>query len=121
MGGTNDATGDVSTDRTGYRSESLELAPWERAELLSSRRRRAILGVLDDRTPPVALSDLAADLVTREDGERADVGRRRGGIEREVAISLHHVHLPKLADRGVLDYDPELNLVRSFDPGVVVP
>jgi len=128
-GGTDDATRDASNDPTHYRPGAVELPPWERAELLSSRRRRATLGALDGRTPPVTLSDLAADVATREDGERADVdgddradvGGRRGGIEREVAIALHHVHLPRLADGGVIDYDPELNLVESFDPRVVAP
>lgn len=62
--------------------------------LLRDRRRRAALHVLAARTAPVALADLAAAVAAREAAD-ADA----------VAEALHHVHLPKLADAGVVDYD----------------
>lgn len=36
--------------------------------------------------------------------------RRRDGQER-YAVRLHHVTLPALAETGVVDYDPETNVV----------
>jgi len=39
--------------------------------------------------------------------------------ETAIAISLHHATLPKLADAGLLEYDPQSNAARcsSFRPG----
>jgi len=34
---------------------------------------------------------------------------------KQVAIRLHHCGLPKLADAGVLDYDPRSKTVRCWD------
>lgn len=33
-------------------------------------------------------------------------------VER-VETMLHHVHLPKMADAGILDYDPETGAIRT--------
>lgn len=37
----------------------------------------------------------------------------------QVAVKLHHSGLPKLAETGVLDYDPRSNRVRCWDHPVV--
>jgi len=41
------------------------------------------------------------------------------GDETAVAISLHHATLPKLADAGLIEYDPRSNTARygGFQPG----
>lgn len=91
-----------------------ELTATERHRLLAAERRRLAMDAVANRTAPVELADLAADVATREDGTDAD----DGAIDR-VAATLHHVHLPKMADAGVVDYDDETNRVdpsgRSVD------
>lgn len=68
--------------------------------LLASRRRRLLLQELVTRTPPTARRGLARTLAEREVG--SDIGAEQ--VDR-VDISLHHVHLPLLAELGVLEYD----------------
>lgn len=80
----------------------------ERNRLLASERRRVTLDVLADRTAPVSLRDLAAAVAAHE----ADVRTDDEAVER-VAITLHHVHLPKLAALGVVDYDADEARVES--------
>jgi len=63
-------------------------------DVLSADRRRHVLYVLYCRPGPVTLRDLA-DATTPESG--TDVER--------VTAELAHVHLPKLDDAGVVEYD----------------
>lgn len=63
-------------------------------EVLTARRRRCALYVLSRATDRMTLSDLASEVASLED---ADYDR--------VVASLYHVHLPKLAAVGVVDYD----------------
>ena len=71
--------------------------------VLSSDRRRVLLDVLAEPNAPVRVEDLATAVARRDpvvDAGEADAVAR-------VATSLHHVHLPLMADVGVLEYDPE--------------
>lgn len=70
-------------------------------ELLVSSRRRSALYVLYQADGPVALSDLVAEVASMEDA-----------VPERVGIALHQVHLPKLADAEVVDYDVEAETVR---------
>ena len=79
-----------------------------RHRILSSKRRRVLLGVLDDRQTPVDLDVLADAVETREN----DGDARSDGSE-PVAITLHHNHLPRLAEAGVVEYDPTARRVES--------
>lgn len=66
-------------------------------ELLASPHRRRILGyLLDEPEPPATLYDLAAKLAAAEDWE----------IEL-LRSQLSHNHLPRLADAGIIEYDPQ--------------
>lgn len=70
--------------------------------MLASERRRVVLDVLAGRSTPVDLEELATDVATREiDGETPRVD-----VVEQVAIALHHNHLPMLTDLGVLEYVP---------------
>jgi len=82
----------------------------ESFELLSAKRRRITLGVLGDGPTTISLDELARAVAERESAD----GATRGSPSRErVATSLHHRHLPKMDDFGVLEYDPETNRVTS--------
>lgn len=83
----------------------------ERHRVLASERRRLILDVLAERSTPVDLADLAAAVATRESDGETD-----GDVDR-VALTLHHVHLPKMAAHGVVGYDPDAGRIESSPRG----
>ena len=71
-------------------------------ELLSRRPRRELLYWLyrrDDRSAPL---DVLADALAERDV----------GIPGDLRVALHHVHLPKLDDADVVDYDADQRTVR---------
>lgn len=86
-----------------------DLTENERYCLLAEERRRMALDVLTDRATPVDLEDLAAAVVARVTSVE---GVDEETVER-MAIRLHHGDLPKMADLGVIDYDPGSNCVTS--------
>lgn len=69
----------------------------ELLKVLAANRRRRVIRALLDADGTVSLTELA-DEVARE---RADADGVPTDPER-VEISLHHVHLPKLADAGLV-------------------
>lgn len=71
--------------------------------LLSDRLRRDAVRYLIPRT---------GEWVDRERLADALSGRRTGRNRRSVDLQLHHVHLPRLEDGGVVDYDRDAGLVR---------
>ncbi|MFC7096684.1 DUF7344 domain-containing protein [Halobaculum marinum] len=83
------------------------LSESERHRVLSSERRRHVLAVVSARESPVSLAALAAAVVAREDdADPADDTARE-----HAKISLHHVHLPMLDERGVLQYDTDAHVI----------
>ncbi|WP_232700499.1 DUF7344 domain-containing protein [Halobacterium wangiae] len=81
-----------------------ELSEHDQYRLLANERRRVTVDVLADQSSPLTLGELATAVDAREN----DLGSER---QRVLEVRLHHVHLPMLADAGVLDYDPETNRV----------
>lgn len=75
---------------------------------LAYRRRRIVLSILDDRGAPMAKPELARRIVAREEGGRADL---ESGATETLCASLHHVHLPKLQQAGLLTYDADSGTV----------
>lgn len=106
----NDLTTPTAHENAGAPTVTAHLTESERHRLLASERRRATLDALDDLPTPVALEDLA-DVVA---GRECDADAPRTETVERVAISLHHTHLPKLADLGVLAYDPDAKRVSSL-------
>ncbi|WP_232686894.1 DUF7344 domain-containing protein [Halobacterium zhouii] len=84
---------------------TVDLSDTERYRLLSAKRRRIVCGVLADADGPVRFERLAEAVATRE---AAPDGREEAD---DVAVALHHVHLPRLAEVGVIEYDPETKQV----------
>lgn len=71
---------------------------------LAASRRRAICRYFRSSGDDVAdFDDLVEFVVEAERAERAD---DRPDHRKEVAVDLHHVHLPQLSDVGVVEFDP---------------
>ena len=87
-------------------------------DLLADQRRQEVLACLVDDTRPMPLADLAEDVAAREnEGPRAEVPTE---TVRTIATSLHHVHLPKLADAGAIEYDRDRDLIRVSEPSDLI-
>lgn len=79
---------------------------------LQDRRRRYVLRCLRTSETPMALADLADELVRWEtDASPSAVQDAR---ERLYA-SLYHCHLPELANKGLIEFDTDQNLVSSCE------
>lgn len=78
----------------------------------ASPRRRNVLAVLHRATPPFSLDELVFDVAALEgatvSGPLSDAERR------SLKISLHHNHLPKLDEAGVVDYDAREHVVTDW-------
>lgn len=79
--------------------------------ILNDQRRYYLREILSEQDPPIDLSQLAAAVASRETGTDSDESPAE--TTDEIAIGLHHVHLPKLDDAGVIDYNAETNTVTS--------
>jgi DNA-binding transcriptional ArsR family regulator len=93
-------------------------------EVLADAQRRQILAYLDATDDDVAAYSDLIEHVADDSAEASTDDRDR------IAVGLHHNHLPKLADAGVVEYDSRsetvryrggpvvsewLDLVRSYD------
>ena len=78
--------------------------------LMAVRRRRTTLAALAELRFPIDLDDIAAAVVKREK-DMPDI--EETSID-EVAMKLHHIHLPKMDSLCVIDYDPDTNRVVAW-------
>lgn len=83
-----------------------ELDVEDRLYLLSSPARRAVLAVLADHASPMTLGDIAAEMAATGADASADADYR------DLEVVLHHNHLPRLAEAGLVEYDASANSVR---------
>ncbi len=111
----NDPSGTPSADPlpVGGTSDSTEQATInEVLSMLANERRRHLLSFLTDRSGETVPVDVLADAVMEP--ERPAPGPL--SHRRRVQIDLHHVHLPKLADAGVIEHDPVESTVKYVGP-----
>ncbi|WP_135854460.1 DUF7344 domain-containing protein [Halorussus salinus] len=80
-------------------SPATDLTPERLWSLLGDSLRRRALRALDPDEGPVALSELGDRLADESDSS--------------VEIKLHHVHLPKLDEAGLVRYDADENAVEA--------
>ncbi|WP_083252433.1 hypothetical protein [Haladaptatus sp. W1] len=67
-------------------------------KLLADHRRRVLLQSLRDTADPMPISALVTELTQ-------SAGREPSERDVETEIAVHHIHLPKLADAGVIEYN----------------
>lgn len=83
-------------------------------EVLTEHRRRYVLYYLDGADDPViTVAELADQLCTWERDWDDRTEQPRSKHRENMRINLHHVHLPKLADVGLIDYDARSQTLRS--------
>lgn len=76
--------------------------------LLADDRGRNVLHYLSQRVGAVSLGELAEQLAIWEDDPTYDRYER-------ILTSLHHNHLPKLVDGGLVRYESEQETVNGLD------
>lgn len=81
-------------------------------DLLATERRRHALYCLREANDPVPLLELADRVAERDSDAPADDRER-------IAVSLGQVHLPKLDDAGVIDFDSRDQYVAHLGDPVV--
>ena len=78
---------------------------------LADHRRRAVLTYFQQaQSGDATVEELASSLAERDDGQSSTPPDTEG---RNIRISLHHTHLPKLADANLISYDPDQGRVRD--------
>ena len=99
-----------SSELTTEQTAAIELAPTSaRHRLFRAERARVALDVLAERTTAIDLDDLATAVAECETTDAPDENE----VQR-VAISLHHRHLPKMAEADVVEYDADANRVEPL-------
>jgi len=88
------------------------------AQLLADPTRRAVLQRLEETGEELELRELSELVFLRESG-RILTDEFEGELER-ISIGLHHEHLPRLADAGLIEYDPGENVARISEHGADV-
>jgi len=73
--------------------------------ITDERRRSAVRALAERDDDTVAPADLAADLESEWNARNRET----------IAAELHHVHLPKLNEAGVVEYDAEATTARLLD------
>lgn len=85
-------------------------------DLLGGRRRRYVLYYLNETDADVVtLDDVTERVVKWERTWNGRDDRSRDEHRERTRVALHHNHLPRLADAGLVDYDPRSHTVRSWD------
>ncbi len=86
------------------------LSKGEIFDVLHNQRRRYVLQYLEKFEEPVALSDLALQVAAWE--YRTPVEEVSDDQKKRVYTTLQQTHLKKMEDAGIVEYDPEQNLIR---------
>lgn len=77
--------------------------------LCKNQHRRIVLGALAEQQRSLTLEDLT-EAILKYNHQMASTEAPEE-ILTDIAISLYHVHLPKLAAKGLITYDREHKLV----------
>lgn len=84
-------------------------------DVLSDARRRFVVARLHENGEPMSLADVADELAVWERDEPLD--RIPADEVASVYMSLYHVHVPKMADAGVVEYSQQRDAVALAEHG----
>lgn len=107
-----DAADDTLLDQQlGADEESDELEKDEIYHLLQNERRRNVLEYLRDREGPVQMRDIAEQVAAWE--HDTTVQALMSDQRQRVYIALYQAHLPKLDEKGIIDYNQSRGIVEK--------
>lgn len=82
----------------------------EAYDLLSNERRRSVITHLRERGEPIDVMELSRMVAASEyDMDPEELSKQQ---VKRVYVSLYQTHVPKLDERGVIEYDEENGTVR---------
>ncbi|WP_411965714.1 hypothetical protein [Haloferax sp. YSMS24] len=81
--------------------------------LCQNQTRRIVLAVLTEEHRSLTLNDLTKTVLTYN--HQTSSTEASEDAMTKVRLSLHHVHLPKLASGGLITYDPERQFVEPTE------
>ena len=98
-----------SSSSNAESSEREELPVGAAFDALKHSHRRYVLYHLSDRSEGASVGELAERIA---DWEAEAAGEANGITDRErIAVALHHTHLPKLAEIGLIEHDRERDCI----------
>lgn len=106
----------MKNSSTGQSSSTIDVGSDRRDQLfavLSDARRRFVLRTLQLADREMSVSELTSEVVSWE-ADMTDSGTT-DDVRDTVEISLVHTHLPKMAQAGVVSYDPAAGTVALTD------
>jgi hypothetical protein len=80
---------------------------------LCRSKQRLIALAFDDESRQLTVADLAKAVVGYDHG--TPLAKVANDVLEEVTVELHHDHVPKLVDAGVVEYDHEGKLVEPTE------
>lgn len=80
-------------------------------DLCRNQHRRIVLALLAEEQRSVTMNDLTETILAYN--HHAPVTEASEEVITEIQCQLHHMHLPRLASAGLIDYDTER---RSLEP-----
>ncbi|AHG04325.1 hypothetical protein HALDL1_12505 [Halobacterium sp. DL1] len=83
-------------------------------DVLSNPRRRFVVACLAEYDTPLTLPDVADELAVWEHDAR--ITEISAEDVAAIHTDLYHVHVPKMADAGVVEYSQERELVALAEP-----
>lgn len=97
------------TEQEGADSHQESLSPDTVLSLLSHHHRRVVLNLLLTQDRALTLRDLRNEIVEKEHG--TVITEVDGKQAKQTLVSLHHVHIPMLAETDLVVYDQERKVV----------
>lgn len=82
-------------------------------DLCQHQHRRIVLGLLAEEQQPLTLNDLIQAILKYN--HQTSITEAPEDVIAEIRLSLHHVHLPKLASEGLITDDPDRQLVEPTE------
>ena len=82
-------------------------------DLCQNQHRRIVLAVLAEEQRSLTLNDLAKTVLKYN--HQTPITEVSEDVITKIRLSLHHVHLPKLASEGLIEYDLEKQLVEPTE------
>jgi hypothetical protein len=83
--------------------------------LLKSPHRQHVLRILRHDNTPIDLNTLVGRITEQSGRDSPVVENQTVAAESRLETRLHHVHLPNIAEAGVITYDAGARVVVSFD------